>query len=81
MIWFQIYMLFAVTTGITAVLELLMPVVAEYEKDHVISQKYVTYFTFFIVSVLMAPAVLLSCLVPSMGDRFRKVLVTSLFQE
>lgn len=79
MLAFQLYMLFAVTTGITSVYELLMPVVEKREADGIVHNKYTIYATFLILAILTAPLVFLSCIVPSIGIVFREHLDTGLF--
>jgi uncharacterized membrane protein YcfT len=80
--WLLIYALFAITTALTSIYELCMPVIqAKVAKSGKLDNKYIYYFTFFIVGVLMAPLVFFSCVVPSMGERFRDTLANNLFLE
>lgn len=81
MIWFQMYLLFAVTTAVTAVYELFYPVISNREKKGPVENKFLLYFVFFFMSVLMAPLVLFSCIVPSMGLTFRFFLEENLFNK
>jgi hypothetical protein len=76
------YMLFALTTAVTANLELVLPVVnKEMKEAGKVDNKYLIIFTCFFIHILVAPLVFLSCIVPSMGERFRGVLQKTIFQE
>jgi SNF family Na+-dependent transporter len=77
---FYIYILFALTTSLTALYEILMPVIkrrlSEVDKvDNILT----TSITFFVLSTLIAPLLFLSCVVPSMGVRFRNALYDGLY--
>ena len=77
---FQLYALFALATSITGVYELLWPVISKQESEHgKVDNKLVLYTTFFIICTLVAPLVILSCIIPSMGDRFKTTLQEALF--
>lgn len=79
---FLLYCLFAITTALTAMYELVIPVVSRRDKDPKPWQgKHIMYFTLFILCMLAAPLVILSCFIPSWGDRFRGTLYTALFEE
>lgn len=72
------YALFAVTTAFVSILELLHPVVSSRKEE--VEYKSILYPTFFIICLLAAPLVFLSCIVPSMGERFRVTLEGGLFE-
>lgn len=77
-----IYALFATATAFTSVYELLMPVYERREaelKDRKIEYKWVMLVTFFLINILIAPVVFLSCIVPTMGIIFRDALYKGLF--
>jgi hypothetical protein len=78
------YILFAITTSATAMYELYVPVMQTLKKNNpdnnIIQYKWITYFTFFMFSTLLAPLMLPACIIPSFGDRFRKALLNSLSQ-
>ena len=61
---------------------LLRPVLGEVNKrqplNPVITYTYITHAVFFLVSMLMAPMMFLSVIMPSFGDRFRFTLAESL---
>jgi len=81
MILFQLYALFALATSITGVYELLWPVMTKQESEHgKVDNKLLLYVTFFITCTLVAPLIIFSCLVPSMGIKFREVLQEALFK-
>lgn len=81
---FEYYMWFAVTTALVAVYELLYPVVKQRSQDilpEVVANKFVMYMSFFCVSVLIAPLVFLSCIIPSFSTRFKESLYKGIFPE
>lgn len=76
------YGIFCLTTAIAALLELFLPVLQELKSEKpelLVCQYYkLTVVTFGVLSFAIAPVILLSCLVPSMGIRFRESLKRSL---
>lgn len=77
-----IYSIFATATGIAALYELLVPIMQQRSLEGFeIRNRYITYATFFVIVVIVAPLVFFSCIVPSMGDTFRKALYTGLFNK
>lgn len=73
------YSLFALATSFTCLYELVKPVINQLDSKNVIVEyKYISYITFFLLSVLLAPLVIFPCIVPSAGNRFREALLTSL---
>lgn len=82
MVLLSMYALFALTTAIVSLLELLGPVINfRIKNKKPVEHVYLTYFVFFCISLLIAPLVFLSCIVPSMGERFRETLEKGLFEE
>jgi hypothetical protein len=74
------YILFATTTAFVAIYELLHPVVLlRQSEDPPADNIPLVYATFFLLSILAAPAIILSCLIPEWGIRFREALKKSLF--
>ena len=77
MIW---YAIFAIATAITALLEILGPVILhERMSEGVVESEKMLYTVFFLIVLLVAPVVFLSCIIPSMGERFRNSLAKGLF--
>jgi len=77
---FLFYLLFATATAFTSVYELLLPVLKMHESaDGPVENKYLIIVTYFIVSLIIAPLVFLSCIIPSMGIVFRDALYGGLF--
>ena len=77
-----LYCLFALATAICAVYELLYPVLQRRAKEKLeISSKYIIYLVFFLLTVATAPLIFFSCIIPSMGDTFRKFLYIGLFEK
>lgn len=74
------YTLFALTTAFAAIYQILIPVVGFRESEgHTIESKFIVYIVFFCLTVLMAPVMFFSCIVPSMCDRFQGALYKGLF--
>lgn len=77
-----LYSLFALTTGIAAVYEIMQPVMSfRTSEGFNIEDRYIMYFVFFILTIILAPAVFFSCVIPSMGETFRNSLYKGLFPE
>ena len=72
-----LYCIFAFTTAIVSIYELLLPVISAQNKT--VDNKLLIFITFFTINVIIAPLVFLSCIVPSMGERFREALDVGLF--
>ena len=76
------YGLFALTTALSAIYQILMPVIGFRQTEgHTVNNKIIVYFTFFCLTVLIAPLVFLSCIIPSMCDVFQGALYKGLFPE
>lgn len=74
------YALFTITTSITALYELALPVLnLEKNLTGKVEYYYIYVFIFFGLFTLTAPLVFLMCVVPKMGNRFRNSLHESLF--
>lgn len=78
----EAYLLFAVTTAVVSIYELVWPVLQQLRLTHselnVVTHIKITVFVFFVMSAAMAPFLLIPCLWPSKGERFRSTLYTSL---
>jgi hypothetical protein len=76
------YALFAATTAIAAHYELINPVMEEVlarePEDNISLHPKLTHMVAFLLSILLAPLVLVPTLIPSAGKTFRNTLVTSL---
>jgi len=82
MMFLYLYCLFALTTGITSVYEILMPVLRTRRNDgYALENVFVIYMVFFVLTTIVAPIMFLNCIVPSMGERFKKSLYHGLFSE
>lgn len=79
------YILFAITTSIASVYELIHPVLSQLKEidptNNVVEYKYLTYTTFFLIGIIAAPFMLPATIVPSFGERFRNSLMQSLNQD
>ena len=74
------YSLFAITTGISALYELLMPVMQQRALEGFeIKSTLMTYLVFLVIASIIAPLVFFSCVIPKMGDTFKKALYKGLF--
>ena len=75
MSYFAFYSIFAITTGFAALYELFWPVVkklmAENPELEVSKRPKLVTTSLFCISVLIAPLVFLSCILPSYSERFR----------
>ncbi len=77
MIW---YAIFALATALTALYEILGPVMLhERMSEGIVDNARMIYLAFFLIVLLVAPVVFLSCIIPSMGERFRNSLAKGLF--
>ena len=64
-----LYSLFALTTGIAAVYEIMQPVMSfRTSEGFNIEDRYIMYFVFFILTIILAPAVFFSCYQPVHPD-------------
>ncbi len=79
------YVIFALATSITAALELFWPVLSAirvYSPELlVMKHRFATLASLMLFAFIAAPVVFPICIVPSMGDRFRKSLQESLEKE
>ena len=76
------YAIFCLTTALMAAIFLLTPVMKEVRGTQplnpVVQYSFISYSVFFLVSLLAAPLMFLSVIIPSFGDRFRFTLSESL---
>jgi len=76
------YILFSLTTAITAAVELLYPVIVrQMEEVGQVESKITIYTVFLVVSTIFAPFIFFSCIIPSWGERFKNSLHKGLFPE
>ena len=79
------YLIFCLATSIAAMYELFVPVLNSLTITHpelpVIQHKWITLATFVSITLVISPLMLLPCIVPSMGERFRKSLWETLVNE
>ena len=80
LIWF--YLLFATTTAIVAIYELIWPVLSSMKVTHpevnVAHYWKTSVFCFFLLNFVLAPVMIYPCLNPAAGERFRKALHSNL---
>lgn len=78
------YVLFALTTAIVAYYELIGPTIFQLEiiepENNLIRYKFITMIIVVVSNFVIAPLIILPCLVPSMGTRFRAALLNSLLE-
>jgi hypothetical protein len=76
------YGLFALTTAIAAHYELINPVLKELSlrepDDNLALNPIITHIVAFLLSLLVAPFIVIPTLIPSAGETFRHTLITSL---
>jgi len=74
----ELYILFAITTGIASIYELIWPVILSLKETNpellVIKQWKLTVIVLFIMCVIAAPVLLIPCIFPKRGEEFRKTL-------
>jgi|Laugresubdmm15sn_1035100.scaffolds.fasta_scaffold00064_20 hypothetical protein len=76
------YILFCLTTAITAAIELLHPVILKQtENAGTVDSKLTIYTVFIVISTMFAPFIFFSCIIPSWGERFKTSLHKGLFPE
>jgi hypothetical protein len=76
------YLLFALTTAIAAQLELVNPVISlELEKNGSVENLSLIKVVMFLLNLLAAPLVFLSCIIPSWGIEFRDSLSKAFFSK
>lgn len=77
-----IYLIFCLTTSIMASIFILRPALTMVgivePLNPVIEYTWLTYIVFFCLSMLTAPALFMSVIIPSFGDRFKNTLAKSL---
>lgn len=80
-----IILLFAITTSLASMYELIIPVMNRLEitepHNMVVESKYITYITFFLLGIITSPFLLPITVVPSYGERFRNTLTKALHQD
>lgn len=76
------YLIFSMTTSITAIILLMKPVITELKKDQplnlLVQYPFLTYFTFLIMGILLAPLLILLLLIPNSNPIFQDTLYDSL---
>lgn len=77
-----LYCVFAITTGLVANYELVSPVFAELSEispeHNMLEYRWISYLVFTIINVVMAPAVIFPCLIPTLGNHFKLSLLDAL---
>lgn len=78
--YLALYCLFALTTAVTSMYEIVIPVIRK-QKEEVgsVENKYTLYITLFLLALLIAPYMFLACIIPSFGESFRTGLQKGLF--
>lgn len=82
MSFLAIYAIFAIATSLTALYELVIPVINKRKAEGMDTMPIpLLYIIFFCINVLIAPIVFLSCIIPEWGIRFRESLYDGLYKE
>ena len=82
MIIVELYIIFALTTAFMAVFDILRPVIRRSKEAGIEEKSLVAiYLVFFAVVFISAPAVFLSCIIPSQTLAFRDSLYIGLFEK
>lgn len=74
------YAIFALATGIVVCYDHLATVIALREKVSSIDNKFLLYLVTFLISVLIAPLLFLSCIVPKLSVQVKLGLYQGLFE-
>lgn len=78
----EIYILFALTTAIAGIYELLLPVLSrKTASGGLYPSKWLYIITAFVLFLLFAPLVVLSCIIPSWSESFQDGLLESMFEQ
>lgn len=81
----ELYIIFALATGVVALFELFLPVVLNVSKldptAMVARNKFTTVLTLVVMAVILAPVIFPACIFPQMSARFRDALATGLTSE
>ena len=80
----ELYLLFALTTGITSCYLFLAPAI-ELAKDHGVENSFtesiwISYLTYIIITTITAPFAVLPIFIPSFADRFKAGLEKSVME-
>jgi hypothetical protein len=80
----ELYLLFALTTGITSCYLFLVPAI-ELAKDHGVENSFtestwISYLTYTIITTITAPFAVLPIFIPSFSDRFKAGLEKSVME-
>lgn len=82
MIIIELYIIFALTTALMAVFDILRPVIRRSREEGIEEENLLAiYVVFFAVVFVSAPAVFLSCIIPSQTIAFRDSLYIGLFNK
>jgi hypothetical protein len=77
-----LYAIFAIATSLTALYELVTPVINKRKVERGDTMPIpLLYIIFFCINMLIAPIVFLSCIIPEWGIRFREALYDGLYKE
>ena len=76
------YILFALTTALVSLYEIVHPVLQELSilepNSILLENKMLSYITFTFMGTLFAPILIFPCIVPKLGEQFRTALVAAL---
>ena len=75
------YAIFCLTTALMAAIFLFSPVMSQLKKkeplNSVVEYSFISYSVFFLISLLVAPMMFFSVIIPSFGERFKFSLAQS----
>lgn len=78
----MIYLIFCLTTSITAIINLMQPVLERLRKsqptNNLVENKFLTYFVFLIMGILVAPFLILPAIIPHLTETFQDTLYESI---
>ena len=80
----ELYLLFALTTGISSCYLFLAPAIAEAKyigiENSFTESTWLSYLTYIIITTITAPFAVLPIFIPSFADRFKAGLEKSVFE-
>lgn len=82
MTFIEMYALFALATALTALYELVYPVLSfRKKKKAIVEHEVAIYITLFVLFLLIPFLVFFSCVIPHKGVKFRTGLYQGLFKD
>lgn len=75
------YAIFALATGIVVCIDHLALVISLRETTNKVDNKFLLYMVTYLISVMLAPLLFLSCIIPSLSAQAKLGLYQGLFED